>query len=613
MPIQVFGQGAVQTAYVSYLPLDITANSLTLVWPTSYFDVPSTQAGIHYQALAASMNVTTDLANVHIITLPDARQTTVGANFIITNVGQSAFTLNKSDDTPLIVVPNTVQANSFWVQLTDNSTAAGTWYFIEFGAGTYSAQAAELAGYGLIADNRNKLNTNIPVTRINVPPVLDEANNAAIFVWTGAANTINLPAVGDVPAGYYLSFNNNGSGPITIRPSENPLGTKKIDGEDSLILGTGQTVTIISDGDNWWSLGLGLGDTNNFIVSPPRNVGPGGDFYLTEEESSFDAIDFTGALTSDVIVHLANIQRSWFLSNSTTGNFTLSVQLENTGTVYVISQGNPYQYVQQFFSTTTSLYAAPTSVQSFQVQGQVLPLDGDFNAPSYSFFSDQSTGMYYEPTTGNVAFTLGGSLTGFFAQAGGFGGINVISGDGSNFASLVANSTTSSIIFNNNLAITLDLSGNSTFSGHIRAINGTNSEPAYSFSSSTNSGIVFSSINNIIGLSITGTGLFSFQKFPALSAFIIISPDLLSQVSITKDNTSAAINYGGTPAIQISSAGIVTLPASGWNFPIAAAAGTFAYYDGTNWVILAPPAAGGAADAYLKITKATGVPFWSDT
>ena len=36
MPITVFGQGAVQTAYVSYLALDLdlTDGNITLVWPT---------------------------------------------------------------------------------------------------------------------------------------------------------------------------------------------------------------------------------------------------------------------------------------------------------------------------------------------------------------------------------------------------------------------------------------------------------------------------------------------------------------------------------------------------------------------------------------------------
>src|SRR6267154_2172665 len=150
MPVTVFGGGAVQTAYVSFTALNITANSITLVWPTSYFDVPSVVAGIHYDVLSASMTVNDGLANVNTITLPDATESSVGSNFIITNVGLSSFRLLKSDGMELITVPNTALANSYWVQLTDNSTSAGLWQFVQFGAGTFQAQASTLAGNGLV-------------------------------------------------------------------------------------------------------------------------------------------------------------------------------------------------------------------------------------------------------------------------------------------------------------------------------------------------------------------------------------------------------------------------------------------------------------------------------
>lgn len=91
MPIQVFGAGAVQTAYVSYLALDLSLGSVQLVWPTSYVDVPYTQNGINYNVLAASMSVNTAMGNTNTMTLPDATMASGGQNFIITNTGASAF------------------------------------------------------------------------------------------------------------------------------------------------------------------------------------------------------------------------------------------------------------------------------------------------------------------------------------------------------------------------------------------------------------------------------------------------------------------------------------------------------------------------------------------
>src|SRR6478609_6662050 len=98
MAFQVFGGGAVQSAYVSYILLDIEGtnpplndHNIQLVWPDSYIDVPFTSGGITYNTIAKYMNVLTGIANPYTITLPDATQTSVGQEFIITNVGASTF------------------------------------------------------------------------------------------------------------------------------------------------------------------------------------------------------------------------------------------------------------------------------------------------------------------------------------------------------------------------------------------------------------------------------------------------------------------------------------------------------------------------------------------
>lgn len=252
MPVTVFGEGAVQTAYVSFTALDITDHSLTLIWPTSYIDVPSEIDGIFYNVLAASMTVNNAVDNVNTITLPDANQSSVGANFIITNIGLSQFQLLKSDGSELITIPNEPDtSNSFWVQLIDNSTAVGEWQFVQFGAGTSQAQASALAGNGLVA-LLGLLNTNIPVKSINSTPynvlLTDRAN---LLVWLTGTGIMNLIAIGDVPAGYYISVNNEGTGILTIG------GDAPIDNDVSKTVSPGQSLSIVSDGTKWWSLGFG--------------------------------------------------------------------------------------------------------------------------------------------------------------------------------------------------------------------------------------------------------------------------------------------------------------------------------------------------------------------
>lgn len=265
MSVTVFGGGAVQTAYVSFTDLDITLNDITLVWPTSYFDVPSVVGGIHYNVLAASMTVNDGNVNTHKIILPNATESSVGSNFIITNIGLSSFQLMKADGvTELIVIPNVPNtSNSFWVQLIDNSTPNGDWQFVQFGAGTSQAQASALAGNGLVALG-GLLNTNIVVQAIpNAPYQVLLTDRAKLLLWQTGNGNLLLPAIATpIPNGFYISVNNEGSGSITISCVDGD-----IDNIGSISVAPGQSLSIISNGVNWWTLGFGQNIASSHFAS----------------------------------------------------------------------------------------------------------------------------------------------------------------------------------------------------------------------------------------------------------------------------------------------------------------------------------------------------------
>ncbi len=254
MPVTVFGGGAVQTAYVSFTELDITDNSITLVWPTSYFDVPSIVDGIHYNVLAASITVNNTDPNTNTITLPDATESSVGSNFIITNIGEDSFEVLKSNGDLLLLIPPLLDPNSFWVQLIDNSTPQGEWQTIAFGAGESAAQASALAGKGLVALS-GLLNTNVTVKSIiNAPYQVLIDDRAKLLLWETGTGIMNLPLIiTPVPDGFYFSLNNEGSGVLTITT----LDATTIDNHASITVAPGQSLSIISDGIKWWSLGFG--------------------------------------------------------------------------------------------------------------------------------------------------------------------------------------------------------------------------------------------------------------------------------------------------------------------------------------------------------------------
>lgn len=256
------GTSTLVAGTINVLNTSVAANSVillsdnTLNTSTPYVRVSNINPGVSF-TITAEAN--TDMSSInwailsdtHTIILPDATESSVGYNFIITNIGLTPFQLLKSDKTLLISIPNTNLSNSYWVQLTDNSTPAGIWQFVQFGAGTSQAQASALAGNGLVPLG-GLLNTNIPVKSIATAPynvlVGDRAN---LLLWqTGVGNMV-LPNIGTVPAGYYISVNNEGTGILTI------AGNANIDNNVSITVSPNQSLSVISDGARWWTLGFG--------------------------------------------------------------------------------------------------------------------------------------------------------------------------------------------------------------------------------------------------------------------------------------------------------------------------------------------------------------------
>lgn len=454
MAIQVFGQGAVQSAYPSYLALDITANSLTLVWADSYVDVPYTDpsTGIHYQALAATMDVTTGADNTNTITLPNATQTSIGQTFIIGNVGLSNFSLNMSNNALLQVVATGIR---YWITLTDNSTTTGIWTVITLGAGESQASAAALAGNGLVA-LVDKLNTNVAVILTAVVPVIDATYRAKLIVWTGGSSTLPLPTIGSVPAGYYLSFSNLGQGQIIIQPGE--PGTR-ISGQTSLAVEVQQSLTIISNGTNWYTLGLGQ---NQFAVDSALSldVSASEDVTLTNIQASSIIQRYTGALIADITIFFPVDTSNWFIYNNTTGPHTLSVQLVGPlGTSIVIPQDSK----GIFYSDGTSMFVSPTALSL---------IEGTETLPAISFSESPDTGIYNVVNNGMYFTIVGQNVASITFGPGATAGIVEAVAPNNTRLSIASFDTHGDIIYNGLTSITISTAGVATFTNPATVLNG---------------------------------------------------------------------------------------------------------------------------------------------
>lgn len=381
MPINVFGEGAVQTAYVAYRNVTLNANT-TMFWPNAYQDTPD--------VMAAYMRIGTTGSAGLILTLPNATQVSVGQNFIITNTSLNSFNIANAAGGDLGAVDVGI---SYYYILQDNSTAAGSWIRLTYGAGVADVDAAELAGLGLAA-SLGKLNTSIPVVSTIGPYAVTSAQSASLIVWTGGSGNLTLPNVADVPNGFYFSFNNEGSGEVVI------LGDSPIDNALTFIVEPSQSLTLVKGTNNWWS--IGFGQQTFFAVNVlNKNVGGNTNVTLSTSESARNIQQYSGVLTGDIKVYFPVQANEWTVFNNTTGAFTLTVQLVgNVGTAYIVPQGN----TQIFYSDGTTLRIAPSILSPNAV---TFP-DGTAGAPGLAFTNSLNTGVYL-PTAGVLGLTAGGS------------------------------------------------------------------------------------------------------------------------------------------------------------------------------------------------------------
>lgn len=578
MPINVFGEGAVQTAYVGYKSYNLTADTV-LYWPSSYLDTPNTTAAyIHIETAAADLK----------LTLPDATEVSVGQNMIISNTSVNDVDLYDNEGDFLGELET---GKTYYYILSDNSTAGGTWLRITFGAGTSDVDPVELAGYGLLAD-ADKLTTIVPtVVTVSSSYTVTYDNNAGLVVWTGGAGPMTLPLVADVPDGFNFSLNNAGSGEIIVS------GDVPIDNQSQYFITPNQSLTFVKDTTKWYTIGYGQ-QASYAISLLNRNVSGNTNITLTISEAQRTIQQYSGALTGNITIFFPVQISEWTIYNNTTGPFTLSVQLVGgVGALIGIPQGE----TQLIYSDGTTLRITPSSIPD----GATFP-DGSATSPSITFTNDTSCGMYHS-APGHTNLTAGGSEVIDMTNAdmtilkplSVTGPIKLTSGTLGAPAYTFAADTNSGMYqaFTNELDFAVDgtqvasmtSTGMSvlqplTLSTKVLAAGGTVSTPSYTFTANTNSGMYQSAVNQI-DFAAGGVQVANMTN----ASMSVLQPLTLS--------TPLTIANGGTSA--------TTQPTAINNLMPPAINGNFAYFNGTNWITLAP-----AATNYRGLIMANDVPSW---
>jgi len=303
----VFGGANIYPSEISYSALTLTTD-VTLSWPTE---------------TSASNNLATRIINISSATaglsifLPDAAKAGTGETILFNNVGAQSITVKNANGTQIVVVT----AGTQWqVYLTNNTTTAGTWVSLQYGATVSVANASALAGTGIVAVG-SLLSQSVPITEFNSNYTAASTDRAKMFNWTGAAGTLSLPDPAVVGNNWFIYLRNSGTGAILA----DAVGTTLIDGTAGISFQPGESAIIASDGVNCYTIGFGQSATFAFDYTVIAVAGSG-NYPLTGTELNRISYRFTGVLTGNrTIVVPATVQQYW-VDNKTTGSYVFTVK-----------------------------------------------------------------------------------------------------------------------------------------------------------------------------------------------------------------------------------------------------------------------------------------------
>jgi hypothetical protein len=362
-----FTGNVIQPTDVSYRAITLSANT-QLEWPING------NATDDYAARIMQVTATTTGLSLY---MPPANQASVGQDALIRNIGANTFTVKDYAGTNTII--SVAAGESKYVYITANPTTTGTWGTIAFGTGTSSADAATLAGYGLVASGAT-LNQSHPAQTLVDAGTFAATDRAQTCIWAGGAGTYNLPAASSLGNNWFTLFKNNGTGSMVISATDN------IDGASTKTFAPSESAFLVCTGTTYVTVGYGV--SSQFFYTSLVKAVTSGSYTLSASEASNTIQTFTGTLSGNVTVVYPPVVNLYVIKNATTaGGYTFTVGT-GSGTSVVIPSGQQVTLAcdgTNFFNANTSQAGSVTSVSL---------ADGSVATPSLSFASESNTGVY---------------------------------------------------------------------------------------------------------------------------------------------------------------------------------------------------------------------------
>ena len=365
-----FTGNVVQPTDVSYRRIILTTD-LQLEWPINGTTTDDAAARI--------MEVsTTTTANE--LWMPPANQASVGQDALIRNVGAVAVTVKDYTGANTIVTIAAGQAQ--YIYIVTNATTAGTWGIIAFGIGSSGADAATLAGYGLLAIGQT-LNQSQPVTTFSTNYTALTTDRSNTYVWTGGAGTLTLSTAATLGDNWFMFLRNGGTGALTLSGT----GGNTINGSASIIFQPTDSAIIVCSGTTFYT--VGLGKNTQFAFTQLTKAVTSGTVTLTAAEASNVVQKYTGTLTGNVTVVVPQTVQVYYVQNATNGtpsNFTvtLSTGVGSNATIASNQQAT-------LICDSVNLVNANTVLAGSSSIGLI---DGTVSSPALYFASEPTTGVY---------------------------------------------------------------------------------------------------------------------------------------------------------------------------------------------------------------------------
>jgi len=377
-----FTGNVIQPTDVSYASLSLTSDT-QLFWP---FDGDGTDI-----YAARIMEVSTS-STANELWMPPANQASVGQDALIRNVGAVTLTVKNYAGTSTIAT--VVAGEAQYIYITANATTTGTWGIIAYGIGSSVADAATLAGYGLLAIGQT-LNQSQPVTTFASSYTALAADRSNTYVWTGGAGSLTLTLASTLGDNWFMFLRNSGSGALTVAGSSGDT----INGSTSIILQPTDSCIIVCSGTTFYT--VGLGKSTQFAFTQLSKAVLTGTYTLTASEASNVIQKYTGALTGNVTIIVPSTVQVYYIVNATTNAYTVTIST-GAGATAILTTGTQATLV----CDSVNLYNANTILAG---SSTISLQNGSVGAPALSFASEATTGIY-RAASGEFNHTILGVL-----------------------------------------------------------------------------------------------------------------------------------------------------------------------------------------------------------